>query len=90
MEPGVGHCGSPTPGPASWDPVVALDAWVTSGTAPDSIIAYRVNAQGQITMSRPLCPYPQQATYSGHGSIYLAQNFSCAVPPAGKEKSAAR
>jgi feruloyl esterase len=77
MEPGVGHCGSPTPGPGAWDPLVALSAWVRTGLAPDSITAYRVDQSGQITMSRPLCPYPKQAIYLGQGDVDDAKNFKC-------------
>jgi feruloyl esterase len=76
MVPGAGHCGPP-PGPTAWDPIVALDSWVETGIAPDSIIAYKTRENGKI-MSRPLCPYPQQARYKGHGSIYESKNFRCA------------
>jgi feruloyl esterase len=76
MVPGFGHCGPP-PGPSAWDPIVTLDAWVETGVAPDSIIAYKTNSDGSV-MSRPLCPYPQQAWYSGHGDTNDAANFYCA------------
>ena len=31
-------------------------------------------------MTRPLCPYPQVAKYTGTGSTDDAQNFVCAAP----------
>jgi feruloyl esterase len=35
---------------------------------------------GRVDRTRPLCPYPQMATYKGTGSIDDAANFTCAVP----------
>jgi feruloyl esterase len=35
---------------------------------------------GKVDRTRPLCPYPQVATYSGMGSIDEAANFRCAAP----------
>ena len=32
------------------------------------------------TMTRPLCPYPQQVQYKGNGATDDAANFVCAVP----------
>jgi feruloyl esterase len=32
---------------------------------------------GQVTRSRPLCPYPQKAVYNGSGSTDDEKNFSC-------------
>jgi feruloyl esterase len=74
--PGVGHCGGGV-GPSQADFLGSLDAWRESGTAPDSILATRGGANG---MSRPLCPYPQIARYSGSGSTSDAANFTCAQP----------
>jgi feruloyl esterase len=59
----------------------ALEQWVEKGTAPGSIIAAKyVNdtdpAQG-VKMTRPLCPYPQIATYRGTGDTNDAVNFVC-------------
>jgi len=36
--------------------------------------------QGKAVRSRPLCPYPQVARYSGSGSIDDAANFTCKTP----------
>jgi len=77
MAPGMGHCGGGE-GPNSFDMMTALEQWVEKGVAPDRIIASR-EANGA-TRTRPLCPYPQLATYSGTGSTDDAANFVCRVP----------
>ena len=47
--------------------------------APESIIAvHREN--GEVDRSRPLCPYPEVAAYTGSGSIDEAENFVCRAP----------
>lgn len=62
-----------------FDVMTPLVNWVEGGGAPDSIAAARVE-QGQVTRTRPLCPYPQVARYSGSGSIDEARSFACAPP----------
>lgn len=87
MAPGMGHCsGGPGlnsfgnvtsnsgSGPASSDLFTALETWVEQGTAPAQVIA--TNAPSA-TMTRPLCPYPQHATYTGSGNTNVAANFVC-------------
>jgi feruloyl esterase len=54
----------------------ALDQWMEKGKAPDQILASRLK-DGVVDRTRPLCPYPQKATYSGSGSIDEAANFVC-------------
>ncbi|MDE3195109.1 MAG: tannase/feruloyl esterase family alpha/beta hydrolase, partial [Acidobacteriota bacterium] len=78
MVPGMGHCAGGE-GPNTFDKVAAVDAWVTSGKAPDAIVATH-SANGVVDRSRPLCPYPLIAKYKGSGSIDKAENFSCGVP----------
>ena len=75
MVPGMAHCGGGT-GTSTFDMLAALEQWVEQGTAPDSIPASRVS-QGKTDRTRPLCPYPQQATYKGSGDINDASSFSC-------------
>ncbi|MEW5958158.1 MAG: tannase/feruloyl esterase family alpha/beta hydrolase [Chloroflexota bacterium] len=75
LAPGVGHCGG-GPGADSWDALGALEAWVEDGVAPDQLLA--TNKGSGIT--RPLCPYPQVAMYSGSGSTDDAENWSCVAP----------
>lgn len=73
--PGVLHCGGGL-GPATVDWPTLIDNWVEGSQAPDRVVATR-NVNGAVTMSRPLCAYPQKAVYSGSGSVNDAQNFSC-------------
>jgi feruloyl esterase len=75
MVPGMGHCGGGD-GTSTFDMVSALDQWVTQGKAPDQIVASKV-VSGATVRTRPLCPYPQVATYKGSGSTDDASNFSC-------------
>jgi feruloyl esterase len=56
-----------------------MERWRESGTAPEFIIAEHV-ANNKVDMTRPLCAYPQVATYKGVGSTNDAANFSCKAP----------
>ena len=78
MLPGMTHCAGGL-GPDVHDPVTAVIDWVETGKAPELIVAKKV-VNGEVTRSRPLCPYPQVARYSGNGSIDDAANFSCEAP----------
>ncbi len=75
MAPGMGHC-SGGEGPSDFDKVSALERWVEQGQAPDQIVAAH-RTDGRVDRTRPLCPYPQVATYKGTGSIDEAANFAC-------------
>jgi feruloyl esterase len=59
-----------------YESVLALEAWVERGFAPDSIIATQLNA-GVPIRTRPLCPYPKVAKYRGSMDVNRAENFSC-------------
>jgi len=76
MMPGVLHCGG-GPGPDSADWTSAIVDWVEKGKAPDRIVAKKLAADGSVTRSRPVCPYPQHAVYSGSGSTDDEKSFSC-------------
>ena len=78
MIPGMAHCGGGI-GPDRHDAMTALIDWVETDTAPDSMIASKV-VDGEVTRTRPLCPYPQVARYTGRGSIDEAANFRCVAP----------
>lgn len=75
MVPGMAHCGWGE-GTSTFDMLSALERWVEHGEAPDSIPASRV-INGRVDRTRPLCPYPQQATYKRSGDINDAANFVC-------------
>jgi hypothetical protein len=88
LVPGMGHCSG---GPATdqFDMLSALVAWVEQGEEPDQVIATARgagNAGGEnaevpagwaADRSRPLCPYPLVARYSGSGDVESAASFSC-------------
>jgi hypothetical protein len=86
--PGMAHCSA---GAATdqFDALTPLVNWVEKGQAPASITASARgagNAGGANTelpkdwaanRTRPLCAYPQVATYKGSGSLDDAASFSC-------------
>jgi Tannase and feruloyl esterase len=95
MVPNMGHCGggdgpnefggafqSPN---SSKDPqhnaLLALEAWVEQSRAPRSIVAtrYEKSSGGKPGTTRPLCPYPAIARWTGKGSVDDAMNFKCVV-----------
>ncbi len=86
LVPGMGHCGggpgatvlrSDLAAPAAGsDILAALDRWVEQGRAPDDLVASRVSG-GTVSRTRPLCPYPAQATYKGSGDPDQAANYIC-------------
>ncbi|HUK34838.1 MAG TPA: tannase/feruloyl esterase family alpha/beta hydrolase [Vicinamibacterales bacterium] len=78
MVPGMAHCGGGV-GPDQHDAVSAVIDWVEKGKAPDTLLAKKI-VNGQVTRTRPLCPYPQVARYKGQGSIDDAANFRCTAP----------
>jgi feruloyl esterase len=78
MAPGMAHCGGGV-GPDRHDSMTAVIDWVEKGKKPDSMLASRV-VDDQVVRTRPLCPYPQVARYSGEGSIDEAANFRCVAP----------
>jgi feruloyl esterase len=75
MAPGMAHCGGGE-GPNDFDKVAPLEQWVEQGKAPDQIVASH-SKDGKVDRTRPLCPYPQIATYKGSGSIDEAASFVC-------------
>jgi hypothetical protein len=76
MLPGVLHCGGGT-GPSSVHWLDALTAWVETGAAPARLIATNSGAPSKVTLSRPLCPYPERAEYKGSGNTRDAASFVC-------------
>jgi feruloyl esterase len=72
MAPGVAHCAGGR-GPDQFDALTAIDTWVTTGAAPDTLLATK--AKPPIT--RPLCAYPKVAKYKGSGDVNDAASFVC-------------
>lgn len=78
MLPGVFHCSGGV-GPACFDPLSHLIPWVEQNKAPEAIQAEQPEGP-KVVRTRPLCPYPQTAKYTGQGNPNEAQNFSCVTP----------
>jgi len=87
MTPGSPHCGLGGTGPDNIDALAAIDQWVTTGNAPERVIAVTnptdPSDPPRAPRSRPLCPYPQVARYRGAGSIDDAASFVCQAPERG-------
>jgi len=77
MIPGMYHCQG-GPGTDTFDKAAMLDAWVTTGKAPDRIVASH-RTDGKVDRTRPLCVFPKVAKWNGSGSADEAQNFVCAA-----------
>jgi hypothetical protein len=75
MAPGVAHCAGGN-GPQPQGLFEAVVDWVEQGKAPDRVLASKPIEGG--TQTRPLCPYPSQARWTGQGSSNDAANFVCA------------
>lgn len=74
MAPGMQHCRG-GPGPSQFDAQAAIEAWVEQGIAPDRVEASLVE-DGNVTRTRPLCPFPETAQYIG-GDTDQAESFAC-------------
>jgi feruloyl esterase len=75
LVPGMGHCSGGI-GPDQADYLSAIEDWVEDGVAPARITASRVR-QGEVDMTRPLCPYPEVAVWDGTGDANDAASFGC-------------
>jgi feruloyl esterase len=74
LVPGMGHCQGGSATLDHFDMLSAVVDWVEKGVAPDRVVATGPAFPGR---SRPLCPYPQHAQYSGQGDPNDASNFIC-------------
>lgn len=79
MVPGCYHCGG-GPGVSNVDWLDEIVQWVEGGEAPDKIIASRAQSDGKPDITRPLYPYPAQATYDEKGDPYKADSFLPSQP----------
>jgi feruloyl esterase len=75
---GMGHCYG-GPGADTFDMVTPLTQWVEQGIKPGTIIASKLNADGSVQFTRPLCEYPRYPHYHGHGDPNNATNFDCVM-----------
>jgi len=74
LVPGMGHCGGGQQALDRFDMLSAMIDWVERGRAPTQVIATGAAFPGR---SRPLCPYPQHAQYTGKGDSESAAHFTC-------------
>jgi feruloyl esterase len=75
MVPGMAHCAG-GPGTDTFDKMAAIEQWVATGKAPETISASHATA-GTVDRTRPLCPYGKVAKWKGSGSTDDAANFTC-------------
>ncbi len=88
MMPGMFHCSGGV-GPDRLDTMTPLVDWVERGVAPEKLIASQ-RVGDKTIRTRPLCPHPQVAKYSGQGSPDLAESFTCTAPASGSAASVPR
>lgn len=74
--PGMAHCGT-GPSTDQFDAFSALVQWVEGGRPPERIAAKAGANAPWPNRTRPLCPFPRQARYTGQGSIEDEANFTC-------------
>ncbi|MBL4827325.1 MAG: tannase/feruloyl esterase family alpha/beta hydrolase [Spongiibacteraceae bacterium] len=88
LAPGMGHCagigtvnGNESPAAtANSVPLPAPDQlfeilvqWVEGNTTPESIIL----SSADMSVTMPVCPYPQKATHDGIGAVTDAASYTC-------------
>lgn len=82
IAPGVNHCAG-GPGADQVDLLEALDQWVSNGTAPGTLTATKASS-GTTQFTRPLCPFPQYARYTGPANdaaaAAQASSYTCTSP----------
>jgi feruloyl esterase len=74
LVPGMGHCSGGDRTLDGFDMLSAIVDWVENDRAPDRVVATRASMPG---VSRPLCPYPEHAHYTGRGDVNDAASFEC-------------
>jgi len=81
VTPGADHGGQSVPD--GIDVLSILEDWVEKGGAPaDTLVQTLQDAAPPhaVTMSRPMCRYPDYPRYVGSGDPRLAVNFKCTPP----------
>jgi feruloyl esterase len=95
MIPGMSHCGAgtgpttiggntpPTTFSPDRDVVTALEAWVERGKTPGTFVSTKYvddKPASGVKFERPVCTYPAELEYDGHGNKQVAASYRCAVP----------
>ena len=76
LVPGMNHCGG-GPTTDNFDALAALETWVDTGEAPQSMVARASAGAPWPGRSRLLCPYPKVGRYKGAGDPESAVSFEC-------------
>ncbi|KAK3938727.1 Tannase/feruloyl esterase [Diplogelasinospora grovesii] len=63
---------------SNYDALAALQQWVEDDKPVDQVIATAFNSDFSANRTRPICPYPQKATYNGSGDVNNASSWGCA------------
>ena len=88
VTPGASHSGAGVSGtdasplPQGVDLLGALDDWVSTGTAPETLLqtAQAPAPPFALLAARPLCRYPLYPRYRGSGDPHEAASFLCSAP----------
>lgn len=75
LAPGVGHCRG-GPGTDVVNNLGAIDQWVASGKAPETLVAHRADG----SKTRLLCAWPKVAKYKGTGDANAPESYTCEAP----------
>lgn len=78
MVPGMYHCDA-RGGPSPVDLLRTLDRWMATREPPQRIVTAHVGGS-EVHRTRPLCPFPQVARYTGSGNADKAASFVCRSP----------
>ncbi len=74
LVPGMAHCSGGEATLGRFDLIDPIVQWVEQKRAPESVVATGASLPGQ---SRPLCPYPAFARFTGSGDDKSAANYRC-------------
>jgi hypothetical protein len=95
MVPGMNHCGGGE-GAFAFDYLGYLERWVEHAQPPDSLIGSHIDGLGEygwfflkyplqpdvnVTLTRPVYPYPKFPRYSGKGDPRRAESFVPTASP---------
>jgi feruloyl esterase len=74
LVPGMGHCAGGERTLDRFDLLDAIVGWVEQARAPERVNASGASVPGE---TRPLCPFPSHAHFSGSGDPRDAANYIC-------------
>jgi hypothetical protein len=80
--PGVAHCAGGA-GPDTIDPFSALVDWTEDNFAPSTLIASKVDGNGNILFQRLLCMYPFMGQFINGDNPKSASSWTCVPGPTG-------